>query len=63
MLQWTLLGLQCDLVLKSVDIVYRRRKADMTALRGEIEGAEAEGCSVVELMSPKRIEMDENNKC
>ena len=46
---------------ESVDIVYRRRKADMTALRGEIEGAEAEGCSVVELMSPKRIEMDENN--
>lgn len=41
---------------KSVDIVYRRRKADMTALAEEIEGAEAEGCNVVELMSPVRIE-------
>jgi NADPH-dependent glutamate synthase beta subunit-like oxidoreductase len=46
---------------ESVNIVYRRRKADMTALKSEIEGAEAEGCCVVELMSPKRIEMDDNN--
>ena len=41
---------------KSVDIVYRRRKADMTALAEEVEGAEAEGCNVVELMSPVAIE-------
>ena len=41
---------------ESVDIVYRRRKADMTALAEEVEGAEAEGCNVVELMSPVRIE-------
>jgi len=46
---------------ESVNIIYRRRKADMTALHTEIEGAEAEGCGVVELMAPKRIEMDENN--
>ena len=46
---------------ESVNIVYRRRKADMTALRGEIAGAEAEGCSILELASPKRIEMDESN--
>ena len=41
---------------KSVDIVYRRRKVDMTALPEEVEGAEAEGCDVVELMSPVAIE-------
>lgn len=41
---------------KSVDIVYRRRKADMTALKEEVEGAEAEGCNVVELMQPVAIE-------
>ena len=41
---------------KSVDIVYRRRKADMTALAEEVEGAEAEGCNVVELMQPVAIE-------
>ena len=44
---------------KKVDIVYRRRKADMTALKAEIEGAEAEGCSIVELKAPVRIETDE----
>ena len=41
---------------KSVDIVYRRRKVDMTALKEEVEGAEAEGCNIVELMSPVAIE-------
>ncbi|MCR4627907.1 MAG: FAD-dependent oxidoreductase [Treponema sp.] len=46
---------------KKVSIVYRRRKADMTALKEEVEGAEAEGCEVVELMSPVRIEMDKDN--
>ncbi|MBQ3670505.1 MAG: FAD-dependent oxidoreductase, partial [Treponema sp.] len=34
---------------ESVKIVYRRRKADMTALFEEIEGAEEEGCEIVEL--------------
>jgi NADPH-dependent glutamate synthase beta subunit-like oxidoreductase len=42
-----------------VSIVYRRRKADMTALEEEVEGAEAEGCDVLELMSPVRIKQDE----
>ncbi len=43
-----------------VSIVYRRRKADMTALPEEVEGAIAEGCEVLELKSPSRIEVDEN---
>ena len=43
-----------------VSIVYRRRKADMTALEEEVEGAEAEGCDVLELMSPVRIKQDED---
>ena len=42
-----------------VSIVYRRRKADMTALEEEVEGAEAEGCDVLELMSPVRIKQVE----
>ena len=42
-----------------VSIVYRRRKADMTALEEEVEGAETEGCDVLELMSPVRIKQDE----
>ena len=41
---------------ESVDVVYRRRKVDMTALAEEVEGAEAEGCNIVELMSPVAIE-------
>ena len=45
-----------------VSIVYRRRKADMTALEEEVEGAEAEGCDVLELMSPVRIkQVEEGN--
>ena len=44
---------------EKVSIVYRRRKADMTALEEEVEGAEAEGCDVLELMSPVRIKQDE----
>ena len=43
-----------------VSIVYRRRKADMTALEEEVESAEAEGCDVLELMSPVRIKQDED---
>ena len=45
-----------------VSIVYRRRKADMTALPEEVEGAEAEGCDVLELMSPVRIEKEIQNE-
>ncbi|MGL6294352.1 NAD(P)-binding protein [Eubacterium aggregans] len=41
-----------------VGVVYRRRKADMTALPDEIEGAEAEGVQILELHAPKFIERD-----
>lgn len=44
---------------ESVSIVYRRRRSDMTALPEEVEGAEAEGCDVLDLMAPLRIEADE----
>ena len=43
-----------------VDIAYRRRKVDMTALPEEIDGAIAEGCRLLELRTPVRIESDEN---
>lgn len=45
-----------------VNIVYRRRKADMTALAEEIEGAIAEGCELHELKAPARIEADSNSR-
>ena len=41
---------------KSVTCVYRRRIVDMTALPDEVAGAQAEGCEVVQLMAPVRIE-------
>ena len=44
----------------SVRCVYRRRIADMTALPEEVESAIAEGCEMVELMSPVRIERGTN---
>ena len=45
---------------KKVSIVYRRRVADMTALPDEISGAEAEGVEIKTLMSPSKIEKDED---
>ena len=45
---------------KSVQCVYRRRQQDMTALPDEIEGAIAEHCEMVTMMSPVRVEKDEN---
>ena len=44
------------LVAASVKCVYRRRVSDMTALPEEIEGAMAEGCEVLPLKAPVRIE-------
>ncbi len=41
---------------KSVKCVYRRRIEDMTALPEEVEGAVAEGCEVIPLMAPVRVE-------
>lgn len=45
-----------------VGIAYRRRKEDMTALSEEIEGALAEGCELLQLQAPTRIELDEEHK-
>ena len=47
---------------KSVKIAYRRRKIDMTALPEEVEGAIADGCDIVELHAPVRIEKDKDGK-
>ena len=47
---------------EKVSVVYRRRKEDMTALEEEVVGAEAEGCDILELMAPVRIEKDENGR-
>ncbi len=41
---------------ESVSIVYRRRQDDMTALPEEVEGAVAEGCELITMMAPVRIE-------
>jgi len=43
---------------KKVFDVYRRRKVDMTALPDEVEGAIAEGCEILTLQAPVRIEND-----
>ncbi len=49
---------------ESVCVAYRRRKVDMTALPEEVEGAIAEGCDILELQAPTRIEADEEgNVC
>ena len=45
---------------KSVRCVYRRRISDMTALMEEIEGAMAEGCEILPLKAPVRVETNED---
>ena len=45
---------------EKVSIVYRRRQADMTALEEEVIGAMADGCNLVTMMAPARLEGDEN---
>ncbi len=47
---------------KNVKIVYRRRKDDMTALPEEVEGAIADGCDVMELHAPIRINKGPDGK-
>lgn len=42
----------------SVECVYRRRIADMTALAEEIDEAKAEGCQITQLEAPIKIEVD-----
>ena len=41
-----------------VTIIYRRRRVDMTALPDEVAGAVAEGCELVQLKAPARIDTD-----
>ena len=47
---------------ESVTCVYRRRVEDMTALAEEIEEAMAEGCQILPLQAPARIEADKDGK-
>jgi len=47
---------------KKATIAYRRRKVDMTALPEEIDGALEEGCELLELHAPLKIEADEEGK-
>lgn len=47
---------------ESVTCVYRRRVEDMTALAEEIEEAMAEGCQILPLQAPARIEADGDGK-
>jgi len=45
---------------ESVTCVYRRRRADMTALPEEVDGAETEGCEIMCLQAPLRISGDDD---
>lgn len=45
---------------ESIEVAYRRRKQDMTALAEEVEGAIVEGCEIMELHAPVKIEADKN---
>lgn len=45
-----------------VTIVYRRRRADMTAMPEEVDGAVEEGCELVTLQAPVRIEHENGDK-
>ena len=42
--------------------LYRRRRNDMTALPGEIEGAVAEGIEIVTLKAPASLDVGEDHK-
>ena len=43
----------------SVTCVYRRRVEDMTAMPEEVEGAVAEGCEIMSLLAPVRVDVQE----
>lgn len=45
-----------------VSIVYRRRRDDMTALPEEIGAAVSEGCSLMQLKDPSRIQTDKRGR-
>ena len=44
-----------------VTCVYRRRTEDMTTLPDEIEGAVEEGCEIMTMSAPVRIELDDGD--
>ncbi|MBE5757239.1 MAG: FAD-dependent oxidoreductase [Clostridiales bacterium] len=46
----------------SVSCVYRRRIIDMTALPEEVIGAKEEGCEIVELQAPVRVEFNDKDE-
>lgn len=48
---------------EEVNLVYRRRIEDMTALKEEIESAIAEGVEMLTLKAPLSVEMDESGAC
>ena len=45
-----------------VTLAYRRRKDDMTALAEEVEATEVEGCEILELAAPVKVEVGEDGK-
>lgn len=47
---------------ESVSIIYRRRRNDMTALPEEIDGAIEEGCELIELAAPVRVDYDSDDQ-
>ncbi len=47
---------------KKVVVAYRRRTEDMTAQRQEIEGAQAEGVEVAQLLAPLKVEAGPDGK-
>ena len=47
---------------KRLRIAYRRRAVDMTAMPEEVAGAVEEGCELLDLNAPLRIEKDEEGK-
>lgn len=47
---------------EKVQIVYRRRQEDMTALQEEVHGAVAEGCEILEPMAPLCIRCNEQGR-
>lgn len=48
---------------EQVNVVYRRRRDDMTALDTEIQGAVEEGVVLMTLRAPVKIEADANGRC
>ena len=45
-----------------VTLAYRRRKDDMTALAEEVEATEVEGCEILELAAPLKVEVGADGK-